>query len=178
MYRNVNTEQCCSPLTVSVHFVDHVLKFSFCGILAERSHDGAQLLGGDCAIAVLVEQRECLLELGNLFFCQLVSLYKIAKNKQINTSVIKHVYAAPPPFNREATHCRRLYLTFSSDQSKPEKLAFIKTITVYRYQVCKEDGCAAVPANGDRNTFICISIQGMYTTGLPATRVNCCAALV
>lgn len=97
MYRNVNTEQCCSPLTVSVHFVDHVLKFSFCGILAERSHDGAQLLGGDCAIAVLVEQRECLLELGNLFFCQLVSLYKIAKNKQINTSVIKHVYAAPPP---------------------------------------------------------------------------------
>ena len=64
-------------LTVGVDFIDHVLKLSLCGVLSEGPHDGAQLFGGDCAIAVLVEQRKRLFELGNLFLSQLVSLEKI-----------------------------------------------------------------------------------------------------
>lgn len=41
--------------TVSVDLVDHVLELSLGGVLSKRPHDGAQLLGGDGAIAVLVE---------------------------------------------------------------------------------------------------------------------------
>ena len=61
-------------LTVSIHFVDHVLEFCFCGVLAQGSHDCAQFLGGDGAIAVLVEKGEGFLEFGNLLFGQLVGL--------------------------------------------------------------------------------------------------------
>jgi hypothetical protein len=45
------------------HFVDHVLELGLGGVLAERAHDGAELLGGDGSIAVLVKEREGLLEL-------------------------------------------------------------------------------------------------------------------
>eukprot|EP00092_Neocalanus_flemingeri_P021680 GFUD01023518.1.p1 GENE.GFUD01023518.1~~GFUD01023518.1.p1 ORF type:complete len:103 (+),score=7.18 GFUD01023518.1:99-407(+) len=55
---------------VCVHLVDHVLQFSLSGVLPEGPHDGPQLFGGDSAVTVLVEQREGLLEFGNLFFCQ------------------------------------------------------------------------------------------------------------
>jgi hypothetical protein len=34
-------------IVVGVNFVDHVLQLRFGGILAERSHDSAQLLGSD-----------------------------------------------------------------------------------------------------------------------------------
>lgn len=44
-----------SLLTVSIHLIDHVLKFGLCGILAERPHDSAKLFGGDGAVAILVE---------------------------------------------------------------------------------------------------------------------------
>ena len=66
--------------------VDHVLQLSLCGILAQRAHHGPQLLSGrnsrgiafqvlhqdfpclgsNGSIAILVEQGEGLLELGNL----------------------------------------------------------------------------------------------------------------
>jgi len=49
------------------------LQFGLSGVLAEGAHDSAELLGGDGAITVLVEQGECLLELGDLFFGQLIS---------------------------------------------------------------------------------------------------------
>ena len=71
-----------SFLTVGVDLVDHVLKFCFCGVLSEGAHDGAQLFGGDGAIAVLVEQRKRLFELGDLFLSQLVSLQKIRISSQ------------------------------------------------------------------------------------------------
>ena len=48
--------------TISVNFVDHVLELSLCGVLAQWAHDSAQLFGGDGAIAILVEERERLLE--------------------------------------------------------------------------------------------------------------------
>jgi len=54
-------------VAISVNLVDHVLEFSFGGVLAEGSHDGSEFLGGDGTIAVLVEQGEGLLEFGNLF---------------------------------------------------------------------------------------------------------------
>ena len=60
--------------TISINFVDHVLEFSFCGVLPKRPHDSAQLLGGDGAVTILVKEGEGFFELGNLFFCQLVSL--------------------------------------------------------------------------------------------------------
>lgn len=43
-------------LTVCVHFVDHVLQLSLCGVLAQRAHDCAQFFGGDGTIAVLVKE--------------------------------------------------------------------------------------------------------------------------
>ena len=61
-------------LTVSVDLVDHVLQLCLGGVLSEGAHDGAQLLGGDGAVAVLVEQGERLLELGDLLLGQLISL--------------------------------------------------------------------------------------------------------
>ncbi len=63
-----------SFLTVCVDLVDHVLQLGLGGVLSERPHDGAQLLGRDGAVAVLVEQAERLLELGDLLLGKLVSL--------------------------------------------------------------------------------------------------------
>ena len=34
------------------YFVDHVLELGLGGVLAERSHDGSELLGGNGTIAV------------------------------------------------------------------------------------------------------------------------------
>ena len=51
------------------YLVDHVLKLSLGRVLAERAHDSAQLLRGDGAVTILVEQGEGLLELGNLLLC-------------------------------------------------------------------------------------------------------------
>jgi hypothetical protein len=48
------------------------LQLGFGRVLAEGAHDGAQLLSGDGAIAILVKQGEGLLKLGNLLFGQLV----------------------------------------------------------------------------------------------------------
>lgn len=55
-----------SPPPWVPYLVDHVLQLSLGGVLAQRPHDGAQLLGRDGAIAVLVEQGERLLELRDL----------------------------------------------------------------------------------------------------------------
>mmetsp|Transcript_11557 Transcript_11557/g.38203 ORF Transcript_11557/g.38203 Transcript_11557/m.38203 type:complete len:232 (+) Transcript_11557:50-745(+) len=60
-------------VTVRVDFVDHVLELGFGGVLSERPHDGAEFLGGDGAVAILVEQRERLLELGDLLVGESVS---------------------------------------------------------------------------------------------------------
>lgn len=49
--------------TVCVHLIDHVLELRLGRVLTQRPHDGAELLGGDGSVSVLVEQREGLLEL-------------------------------------------------------------------------------------------------------------------
>jgi hypothetical protein len=74
--------------TVGIDFIDHVLELGFGGILSERPHNGAQLLCGDGSISVLVEERERLLELGDLFLCQLVRL-KRRKHRQKPSSGYK-----------------------------------------------------------------------------------------
>ena len=51
--------------------------------LPKRTHDGAQLLGGDGAVTIFVEEREGLFEFGNLLFSQLVSLIRIRKIKEV-----------------------------------------------------------------------------------------------
>ena len=71
--------------TVSINFIDHILEFSFCGVLAERSHDCSQFLGGDGAVTIFIEEGEGLFELGNLFFSQLVGLIS-ESNKRISVS--------------------------------------------------------------------------------------------
>ena len=63
-------------LTVGVDFVYHVLKLCLSWILAKGPHNCAQLLRRNGAVAILVEQREGLLELRDLLFCQLISLVK------------------------------------------------------------------------------------------------------
>ena len=50
-------------LTISVHLVDHVLQLGFSGVLSQRPHHCPQLLGGDGAVPVFVEEGEGLLEL-------------------------------------------------------------------------------------------------------------------
>jgi hypothetical protein len=57
---------------IGVDLIDHVLELGLGGVLAEGAHNCPQLLGGDGAIAILVEQGEGLLELGNLFLGELV----------------------------------------------------------------------------------------------------------
>merc|ERR1719199_2199718 len=59
-------------VAVGIDLVDHVLQLGLSGVLAQRAHDRAQLLGGDGAVTVLVEQRERLLELGDLLLGKLV----------------------------------------------------------------------------------------------------------
>ena len=68
-------------LTVSVDLVDHVLQLCLGGVLSQGAHDGAQLLGRDGAVAVLVEKAERLLELGDLLLSQLIGLEKKSKLK-------------------------------------------------------------------------------------------------
>ena len=40
------------PVTVGVHFVDHILEFRLRWVLAERAHDGAEFLCRDRAVAI------------------------------------------------------------------------------------------------------------------------------
>jgi hypothetical protein len=60
-------------IVVLVDLANHVAQLGLGWVLTKRTHDGAELLGGDLAIAVLVEQREGLLELGDLFFRESIS---------------------------------------------------------------------------------------------------------
>merc|ERR1740121_2443437 len=59
-------------IAIGVDLVDHVLELSLCWILSKRPHHCAQLLGRDGAIAILVKEREGLLELGDLLLCELI----------------------------------------------------------------------------------------------------------
>ena len=51
--------------TIDVDLVDHIHEFLLRGVLSQGSHHHTQLLGGDVAIAILVEQLEGLAELWN-----------------------------------------------------------------------------------------------------------------
>merc|ERR1719265_692796 len=44
------------PVSISVDFVDHVLQLCLGWVLTQRAHDCSQLLGGDSAITVLIEE--------------------------------------------------------------------------------------------------------------------------
>merc|ERR1719191_1832925 len=61
----------CS-ISIGVYLVDHILQFCFGWVLTKGAHDCAQLLGGDGTIAVLVEEREGLLEFRDLLLGKLV----------------------------------------------------------------------------------------------------------
>lgn len=50
-------------LTICIHLVDHVLQLGLSGVLPQGPHHCPQLLGGDGAIPVFVEEGEGLLEL-------------------------------------------------------------------------------------------------------------------
>ena len=56
---------------------EHYLKFSFSWVLAQWSHNCAQLLCGDSSVTILVEKRESFLEFCDLFFCQLENVLKV-----------------------------------------------------------------------------------------------------
>jgi len=49
-----STRKVNGAVVVSVHLVDHVLELRLAGVLAERAHDGAQLLGGDLTCATVL----------------------------------------------------------------------------------------------------------------------------
>lgn len=51
------------PITISIHLINHVLQFRLSGVLPQRSHHSPQLLGGNGAISILVEEGEGFLEL-------------------------------------------------------------------------------------------------------------------
>ena len=50
-----------------------ILELCLSGVLAQQSHHSSQILGGNGAISILVEEGEGFLELCNLFFGQMVS---------------------------------------------------------------------------------------------------------
>jgi hypothetical protein len=45
-----------SAIVISVNLVDHVLQFGLGRVLAKRSHDGAQLFGGDLSCLPIHQQ--------------------------------------------------------------------------------------------------------------------------
>lgn len=45
-------------VSICINFVNHVLELCFRGILAKGTHDGAQFLGRDSAIAIFLERGE------------------------------------------------------------------------------------------------------------------------
>jgi hypothetical protein len=45
------TREVDGSVVIGIHLVDHVLELRLAGVLAERAHDGAQLLGGDLTCA-------------------------------------------------------------------------------------------------------------------------------
>lgn len=75
-------------VAVGVHLVDHVLQLGLGGVLPQGAHDGAQLLGGDGAVAVLVEQGKGFFEFGDLLFCQLIGLKKEEETINIRSNSI------------------------------------------------------------------------------------------
>lgn len=50
------TEHLQVQLTISIHFIDHVLQLSLCRVLAQRAHDSTQLFGRNSAISILVKE--------------------------------------------------------------------------------------------------------------------------
>jgi hypothetical protein len=77
-------------LTIGIDLVDHILQLGLGRILSQGPHDGAQLLGGDGAVAVLVKEGEGLLELSDLLLGQLVSL----KSKKIKDFRIRQEHGS------------------------------------------------------------------------------------
>lgn len=43
-------------VAIEINPVDHILEFSLCRILAQGTHDGAEVLGGDFSISIFTEQ--------------------------------------------------------------------------------------------------------------------------
>ena len=54
--------------TFFINFINQVLKFSVCWVLTKRSHNCYEFIVSNCAITILIEKGESLLELSNLFF--------------------------------------------------------------------------------------------------------------
>ena len=50
----IRTGEVDGAVVVGVDLVDHILQLRLAGVLAERAHDGAELLGGDltCKVAL------------------------------------------------------------------------------------------------------------------------------
>ena len=56
-----------STVAIGVHLVDHILKFGFSRVLAERAHNSAEFFGCDGDIAVLVVPGKGFFEFSDLF---------------------------------------------------------------------------------------------------------------
>lgn len=69
-------------VAVSIDLVNHVLQLSLGRVLTERTHNGAQLLGGDGAVTVLVEQGE------GLFQCTITDTRRHNERKNASDSVL------------------------------------------------------------------------------------------
>lgn len=51
LWRRLLTEVNCT-IAICINFIDHVLKLSFCWVLAKGAHDSSEFFGGNCSIAV------------------------------------------------------------------------------------------------------------------------------
>ena len=67
-----NSGKINGAVAVRVDLVDHVLQLGLGRVLAEGAHDGTELLGGDRAVSVLIEQGEGFLELRDLLVSERV----------------------------------------------------------------------------------------------------------
>merc|ERR1712117_692932 len=74
-------------VAVGVNLVDHVLQLGLSGVLAQGPHHRSELLGGDGAVAILVEEGERLLELRDLLLGQLVSHFRILVSQSLGGGV-------------------------------------------------------------------------------------------
>ncbi len=54
LFPSASTYPCQAPQegARTAHLVDHILELGLRWVLPERAHDGTELLGGDCSIAI------------------------------------------------------------------------------------------------------------------------------
>lgn len=79
--RGHRTREVNGTVVVGIDLVDHVLQLRLGGVLAERAHDGAQLLGGDLSYSIHSSQLHARVMGTVLSYCRIIGRESIADGR-------------------------------------------------------------------------------------------------